>query len=89
MKQYRHPVVKFLTVSDSLGHSLGDIQPLHSLDLRVYAGYARNIWGTAKTDSLPRLGVYPVGLEYAANFRVGEGFDCVIEAVGSAPALPL
>ena len=27
------------------------------------------------------------GLEYAANFRAGEEFDCVIEAVGSAKAL--
>ena len=38
-------------------------------------------------DERKRQIVQQCGLEYAANFRVGEGFDCVIEAVGSARAL--
>ena len=61
--------MEFLAVPDSLGHSLRDIQPLHPLDLRMNMGDVHHIRGVAKTDSLPRLGIYPVGLENLHDFQ--------------------
>lgn len=69
MKQYRNTVFKFLTVPDGLGHSLRHVQPLHPLDLRVNAGDVHHIRGSSIGNSLPRLCVYPVGLENPYDFQ--------------------
>lgn len=69
MEQYRRPIVELLAVPDGLGHSLRDIQPLHALDLRVYAGDPDYIRRFSERNGFPRLCWYTVGLEYAANLQ--------------------
>lgn len=62
--------MEFFTVPDGLIHGLLDVQPLHAFDLRMDAGNAYHVRGTAIADSLPRLCRYAVGLEYAADFQL-------------------
>lgn len=70
MKQYGPSIMEFFAVSDGLGHSSWDIQPLHPFDLDVEAGetaQVRHLPITLSASSLYRISVV---LKNTAQFQL-------------------